>query len=139
MQIVAVINFHCQITSSTNTLESAPPSVNGLLTACDGQQISLTCSHDNIDVACGGTLLLASPPVNCVANVAHTAITASPCGPFTFEGITHLELPLPPSLNFTAVANATVTMNGTDIECRGGNAVASVSIGNISLCIIGEL
>lgn len=127
---------------STNVLESAPPAVNGVLTVYTGQQISLTCNHDN--VITGGTRWIASPPINCLTDISHNSAnppTPAPCGPFMFQGITPL-VPLPSHLNSTAVATVTANMTGTNIECRGGNSVNSFIVGNISLLVIsivGEL
>ena len=137
---VTLIQSHWQGTSSVNVLESTPTAVNGVLTVCAGQQISLTCSHDN--VATASTLWIVSPPVNCMTAVSHTILTADPqCVPFMFQGITRLEVGIT-LLNSTTVATATANMTGTNIECRGGNVINSFSVGNISLSVIsvvGEL
>ena len=128
--------------SSVSDLESTPPTVNGVLTVCAGEQISLTCSHDNVGTA--ATRWIASPPVSCLTDISHIAANPpSPpsCGPFMFQGITPLVL-VPSLLNSTAVATATINMTGTNIECRGGNVVNSFSVGNISLSVVyvvGEL
>ena len=129
--------------SSINNLESIPPAVNGVLTVFVGQQISLTCSHDNIIF--GGTRWIVSSPVNCSTTISHIGTNPQSihCGPFTFEGITPLEPVIPTFLQSTAVAVATVNMTGANIECRGGNTQAnSFSAGNISLSVVryvGEL
>ena len=136
---VTLIITQWQGVLTVNTLESTPAAVNGVLTACAGQQISLTCSHNN--VVSGGTLWRASPPVNCSMDVSHIGAnppTPPPCGPFRYQGITPL-VSVPSLLNSTAVAIATVNMTGTDIECRGGNSFSSFHVGNISLCVVGEL
>ena len=137
--IVTLIVTQWQGASSVNTLESIPPAVNGVLTVSAGQQISLTCSHDNVNLA--NTRWIASPPVSCTTDISHTTLTNPPCGPFTFQDITALVQPLPSLLNSTAVATAAINMIGTNIECRGGNIVASFSVGNISLSVVyaGEL
>ena len=120
-----------------NVLESIPPTENGVLTVYAGQQISLTCSHDNVAVA--STRWIASSPVNCAIDISHIGPNPpipSPCGPFMFQGITPLE-PVPPLLNSTAVATTTANMNATNVECRSGNVVTSfLSVGNISLSVI---
>ena len=115
--------------------------MNGVLNVCAGQQISLTCSHNN--VASGSTRWIASLPVNCTTDISHIGANLSPpCGPFMFQGITPLVSPVPSLLNSTAVATATVNMTGTNIECIGGNVLSSFSVGNISLFVVyvvGEL
>ena len=132
-----VTQWTWQAALSVNVLESVPPSTgeDGVLTVYAGQQISLTCSHDNI--GSGGTRWIASPPVDCMTDISHigTNPLPSPCGPFIFQEITPL-LPVPAFLNSTIVAVATTNMTGTNIECRGGNIVISFSVGNISLSVI---
>ena len=127
----------CQGTLSVNVLESVPPAEDGVLTVYTGQQISLTCSHNNTLTAT--TRWIASPPVDCETEFSHIGSNPPlppPCGPFMFQGITPLFNPLPPLLNSTAVAIAQDNMNGTNIECIGGNVVSSFSVGSISLSVI---
>ena len=134
-----MITVYWQTVSSVNVLESTPPSVNGVLTACAGQQISLTCSHNTGDA--GNTFWVASPLVDCTSFVAHTTtVFAFPCGPFMFERIALVEFgqPSPPVLNSTAVATATVILTSTTVECSRGTFSAPVRVGNISLRIVGE-
>ena len=120
---------------SVNVLESIPPAEDGVLTVYAGQQISLTCSHNN--TVTGTTRWIASPPVDCVTDISHSSSNPPPpCGPFMFQGITPLISPFPSLLNSTAVATSTTNMNGTNIECRGGNAISSFSVDNISLSVI---
>ena len=124
---------------SVNVLESAPPTVDGVLTACAGQNFSLTCRH-NVVVGAGNTRLIASLPIDCTVIVTHASGGGVPCGPFMLEDVTRVDPPpLPPVLNSTIVATAAVGMTGTNIECKGGILGALASIGNISLCIVGEL
>ena len=142
--IVTLINMvtQWQGVSSVNVLESIPPIVNGVLTVCAGEQISLICSHDNVGTA--STRWIASSPVSCRSDISHNGANPPippPCGPFMFQIITPL-VPVPSLLNSTAVATVTVNMTGANIECRGGNVVNSFSVGNISLSVgsvVGEL
>ena len=135
-----MITIHRQTVSSVDFLESTPPSVNGVLTACAGQQISLTCSHNTSVGVRGVTVWTASLPINCTSLVSHYFIpAATPCGPFIFEEITPVVgKPFPPLLHSTAVATAAVSMTNSTIECRGGTVINFVSICNVSLCIVGE-
>ena len=133
-----VTQWTWQAALSVNVLESVPPSTgeDGVLTVYAGQQISLTCSHDNI--VSGATRWIASPPVNCTTDISHIGPNPPlppPCGPFMFQGITP-QTPLPLFFNSTIVAVATTNMTGTNIECRGGNAVFSFRVGNISLSVL---
>ena len=119
---------------SSNSLTSIPPQVNGRITACVGDEISLTCSRNNIDFPV--TEWIISSPVNCSSNINHISQTASPCEPFTFENITEREGSI--TLNSTAVATATSEINGSIIECVSG-IVEIIFIGSTSLCVIGKL
>ena len=123
--------------SASNSLTSSPPQVNGRITACVGDQISLICSRNNSDVAL--TKWMISSPVNCSSEVNHNSQTVpSPqCGPFTFQNITLVGANVV-QLNSTAVATASGEINGSVIECMSG-IVIPVSVGNISLCVIGKL
>ena len=117
-------------------LFTACNTVNGMLTACVGDQISLICSHDNVISV--SSYWIISPPVDCETVISHNPpTTAYPCGPFTFQNITLAEAGVT-QLSSTAVANASTAMNGSVIECRAGNLVAFTTIDNVSLCIIGE-
>ena len=112
--------------------------VNKYLTACDGDQISMTCIHGR--AASGTTRWIIRPPVNCMTNIIHNPPlnTPQPCGPFTFSGITAAEEGVT-QLSSTAMATATTMMSGSLVECRSGNVVSSQSVGNLTLCIIGQL
>ena len=136
--IIILIITHWQgLSLSVNTFESTPPAVSGVLTACAGQRISLTCSHDNITSS--STHWIASLPLNCITHISHTAVAATPpCNPFIFQGIIRLVAGIT-LVNSTAVVTTTVNMTGTNIECRGGNVLNFFSVGNISLCVVGEL
>ena len=123
---------------SLNSLTSIPSQVNGTLVACAGDEILLTCSHNNIVSA--HTQWIISSPVNCSTSVSHNPPTpiAPPCGPFSFRNITIAEQGVA-QLNSTAVAivNSITTINGSIVECKGGTSMP-VSVGNISLCVIGK-
>ena len=121
-----------------NTLESSPSEINGLLRACDGDQISLSCSHDN--AASASTRWIISPPVNCSTVIDHNPPIAlalpMACGSFMFQDLT-LAVQGSTKLNSSAVATSSISMSGSVVECRGGNEFQSDSVGNITLCIIG--
>ena len=122
---------------SANILTSHPSQVNGRIITCVGDEISLTCSHDN--AASTTTTWTISSPVNCSTEITHTPPTpvAPPCGPFSFQNITLAEASVI-QLNSTAVATASSEISGSIIECIAG-FVSPVSVGNISLCVIGKL
>ena len=116
-------------------MESNPPQVNGVLTACTSEDISLTCSHNNVITA--GTQWSISPPVNCTATVTHESPNNPTCGAFVVQDITRPANAM--VINSTAVATADVSMAGSVVECVGGNSVSNFIVGNITLCIVGEL
>ena len=116
--------------------ESNPAHVDGMLTACVGDQISLTCSHDNLDD--GVTVWTVSPPVGCMETIIHSyPIHASQCGPFTFQDISDLTGDSIAPLSTTAIATANVSMNGAVVECRDSTGREFNQIGNTTLCIVG--
>ena len=121
-----------------NSLMSIPSQVNGTLVACVGDEISLTCSHNNTVSAT--TRWIISSPVNCSTHVNHNPPTpvAPPCGPSSFQNITIAEGGVA-QLNSTAVAivNSSTAINGSIVECKAGFSTP-VSVGNISLCVIGK-
>ena len=115
-------------------------SINGAVVACVGEDISLICNHDNAHFAT--TQWIISSPVNCSTLISHNppTPTAPPCGPFSFQDITVLEMGVI-QLNSSAVAivNSSTAISGSIVECKGGLNMP-VSVGNnISLCVIGEI
>ena len=121
---------------SMDSLTSTPSPVNGIITACSGDEISLTCNSD--DVGVGNTLWNISAPVNCsqVINHARTNFDYLTCGSFAFYNVTRLSLvEIPSQLSSTAVATAIASMSGSVVECREGNLVSSMLIDKVSLCI----
>ena len=73
-----------------NTLVSTHPYVNGVLTVCAGQLISLTCNH-NVQVGITSvTIWEASPPVDSTSLAIHGSGDERACGPFMFGSITQV-------------------------------------------------
>ena len=110
-----------------------------MLTACSGDQITITCNHDQVGTT--STFWIISSPVNCSAIITHVQDSDIPeCGSSTimFQDINFVPTSAITELSSTAVVTANVNMSGSVIECRGGNKVGSVSVGNISLCIVGK-
>ena len=120
---------------SSNSLTSFPPRVNGSITACVGDEISLTCSRSDSAVAI--TSWIFRPPVNCSSDVTHNSQAADPpqCGPFTFMNISALGVAN--FVNSTAVGTASSEINGSKIVCTFGITMP-VSVGNTSLCVTGK-
>ena len=124
--------------SASNSLTSFPPQVNGTITACVGDEISLTCSRNNSGAAI--TNWMFSPPVNCSSGVSHNSQAAPPpqCGPFIFTNISTLGVASLTQVNSTAVGIASNEINGSKVECMFGITMP-ISVGNTSLCVIGKL
>ena len=121
------------------TLESfhfTPADTNGVLTACVGNRISLTCTHDND--ANGVTRWVFSPPIDCSETIDHNPpVFTRPCGPFLFSNITTIGS----SDLFISTAFATVSsvsMSGTVAECRDSSGDVYNQIGSVLICIIGK-
>ena len=107
-----------------------------MLTAGVGQQISLTCSHDND--ATSNTLWKINAPVDCTTAIVHiiAANGVDDCGPFSFIDVTQgTSAPY----TSTAVASATTSMTGAVVQCLDGGGTSAVQVGsNITLCVYGE-
>ena len=123
---------------SSNFLISNPSQINGSITACVGEEISLTCGHDNVIPIT--TTWIISSLVNCSTEIIHNPPpVAPPCEPFSFQYITLAEADVV-QLNSTAVAIASRDISGSIIECIAGfDPSARTDVGNISLCVIGKL
>ena len=119
-----------------SSFESIPAHVDGVLTTCAGHQILLTCSHNKL--LSGITRWIFSQPVDCSETVDHNPPIQStdPCGSFTFQDVS--ELAPDTVLHSTTVATANTSMTGTVVECKDSAGILSESIGNITLCIVGE-
>ena len=118
-----------------SSFESTPAHTSGVLIACAGNQISLTCSHDNLDS--GTTRWVFSQPVDCSETIDHNPpIFTDPCGSFTFQDVS--ELAPGTVLHSTTVATANTSMTGAVVECKDSAGILSKIIGNITLCVIGE-
>ena len=122
-------------TLAISSFVSTPHHIGVVLTACAGDQISLTCSHDNVGI--GVTRWVVSAPIDCSETVDHNPpISTDPCGPFTFQDVT--EIPDDVLLNSTAVVIANASMSGGVVECRDGGGSIFNQIGNVTLCIIDQ-
>ena len=121
-------------------MESSPVNINGKLTACVGDQISLTCSR-NIDLGSAVTRwTITSPTIPCDSVINHISpVSIGHCGPFVFQDVTDISGPII-NLSSTAVATANVSMSGAVVQCFTSQIVLVANeIGpNITLCIPGK-
>lgn len=137
IQLKLILYIQVLLVSVSRTfclLETTPAHIDGVLTAYNGDPISLICSHNNPATAV--TKWLFTSPIDCAKAIDHNPpITISAaCGPFTFVDITEISCC---QLNSTAVATATTSMTGTAVECRDSAGISSNIVGRITLCIIG--
>ena len=116
------------------SFQSTPsPQDNGLLQVCDGETISLSCSHEN--TASGISRWVFSPPLDCSFIVDHASPDLSRgCGPFQLETATMNN----GTLMSTVAATADTTITGTVVECRDSGGISFNVIGNISICVLGK-
>ena len=123
-----------------NTLKSVPTVENGILTTCTGNPIAITCSHN--ETLSRSTTWNFSPPVNCSTIITHREddSVVPPCysSMIMFQDVESVATSGTTIFRSTALVNATAMMSGSVVECRGGNRIQSVNIGNITLCVIGK-
>ena len=128
-------NYYYTVAALENgTLTSTPTHINGVLTTCAGSQISITCTHSNVDS--GLTSWRFGPPINCTPLAEHNPVSYPElCPIFTFHNITSVNQGV---LSSTVVAMANSSMTGANIECRDSAGLTFNIIGNIELCITGK-
>ena len=115
-----------------STLESTPAANNdGVLTACAGSQISITCRHSNLNS--GVTVWSFSLPIDCMITIEHNPPLSEPCGPFSFQDAAMLAAGV--ELSSTAVATAITSMTGTVVSCQDSVGLIPTTIGSITVCI----
>ena len=123
-----------------STFESTPlANTDGVLSACAGSQISITCRHSNLNS--GVTPWIFSPPVDCSTTIDHNTVSYEPCGPFTFQGVTAISIhnyDMITAFSSTAVATANTSMTGTVVSCQSGLSLRPTIIGSITICVTGN-
>ena len=137
MQVFTILVMYTMPGMTLRTFQFTPAGVNGVLSACVGNRISLTCTHDND--ATGVTRWIFSPPIDCSETIDHNPpIFTRPCGPFVFNNISRIgsnDL-----LSSTAItAEASASMSGSVAECRDSSGDVYNQIGIASICIIGKV
>ena len=116
------------------SLSSRPPPIGGTLTVRTGNQISLTCSHDNDNN--GVTRWIFGLPVDCSQLIDHNNPSlASPCGPFEFHNVSMLSAGA--MLSSTAVASAGASMTGSAVMCRDSAGQTFDTSNTVTLCVTG--
>ena len=106
-----------------------------MLPVCVGNEISISCGHNNVDT--GVTRWVLSVPINCSEVIEHRFPTDPyQCGPFSFQDVTLLVAGA--VLSSTAVATANTSMTGTTVECRDSAGINPRTIGSTTLCVVGK-
>ena len=137
---VLAIALAIQKCCCAGSLVTTPPTVDGVLTSCG--ETRLTCSHDNVvgEQTRWSITAMNSSEV-CTLIIPHTSpslATLYRCNEFSFEDITALPGAVD-ALNSTAVVNPLpLGLSGSRIECVAGALSTSPSVGNVTLCVIGE-
>ena len=110
--------------------------VNGVLSVCPGDEISLTCNHDNV----AGEFShweIDGPSFSCIRRVHHNPpISPTSCGPVTFTNISDAS---GPSLMSTAMVTVTQELNGAVVKCLASGAFSSPQVGNVTIYVFGEV
>ena len=121
--------------SHSDSFTSSPASIDGDLYVYNGWQFSITCSHNN--TAVGVTRWTFSDLDSCVSiSIDHFTSRNQTCGPFVFHNISGQE---EETLNSTASADASLLLNGTDVECLDSAGTRQQVVGSTSIVVIGKL
>lgn len=120
------------LTDAVANLTSTPESINGVLTACPGDRISITCTHN---ITSGAFTEWRLPGVINICLVVHGG--ASPnCAPFI---VTMVSDSSGPTLSSTVEIDATEGLSG-EVQCLSGPTVATVSVlSSVNISVAGEI
>ena len=129
-----VVFLECPCISPKLGSESQSAQINGVVTACRGEALSLTCTHNN--TVTGNTRWVVGQPVDCAETISSTVSPGQSCAPtVTFKDVSMLNEGIVSSTATLSTANTSV--NGTVIECRDGAGIIFNSVVNVSICILG--
>ena len=125
----------CACSLGTSSLSSSPAQINGVVTACRGEPIQLTCTHGN--TVSGNTRWIVGPPVDCAETISSSVSPGQSCEPVvTFQDDSMLSEGVVSSIAMIATDN--ISINGTVLECRDGAGLIFNTVGNVSICTIGR-
>ena len=111
------------------SLTSTPESTNGIVTACLGDPISITCTHN---ITIGGITEWRLPGVSAQCLVVHGSPTLPICAPFTVTMVSGGS-----TLSSTVEITATEGLSG-EVECLSGQNAALVSVlASINISVAG--
>ena len=113
------------------SLMSTPESTNGVVTACPGDPISITCTHN---ITIGAITEWRLPGVSAQCLVVHGSPNLPICAPFTVTMVSGGS-----TLSSTVEITATEGLSG-EVECLSGQNAALVSVlASINISVAGEM
>ena len=107
--------------------------VNGVLTVCPGDFVSIMCSHGNDQSRVTRWEVIDYPTADCSHTVSHRNPVDGTCGPFT---ITMISGSTDPPFNSTAETTATEALDGAQVQCFS-SALLNSLIGNVTIKVLG--
>ncbi len=112
-------------------MTSTSESTNGVLTACPGDRISITCTHN---VTAGTGLTRWELPGVSLCLVVHDGSAAPNCAPFT---ITMISDDSGLTVSSTVVTVTDRALDGETIECRAGTSITnSPLVGSVNIGVL---
>ncbi len=120
-----------------NNVTSVPESADGVLVVCQGDSISITCTHDNTAGEQTRWMVTVSDTgvVECDVIVSHGTQTEQTCGPFT---ITMVSDNSGPTVTSTAASSDTSSVNGITVQCFAGGLSSSPEVGSLNISVLGK-
>ena len=122
----AFVDVAGKLTVSQGTL------LNGVLTVCPGELISLTCTH-NMTNGQPFTRWILTNTTQCI--VGHEGETPLDCSLFSFINVSNSS---GQTLASTVLFTATESLNGTVVECLAGGLISSPQVGNVTIHLKGK-
>ncbi len=105
----------------------------GSLRVCPGTTVSLTCSHDGVEL----TRWEIGAPIECSAGAFHSTNPSNAlCGTFTINMVSAMNQPTRMS---TLVLPVTDSLNGAVVTCYAGPLTSDPQAGNLTIQVIGEI
>ncbi len=120
-----------------NNVTSVPESADGVLAVCQGDSISIMCTHDNTAGEQTRWRVTASDTgaVECEATANHFSRIEQLCGPFT---ITMISDNSGPTVTSTAASSDTSSVNGIAVQCFAGGLSSSPEVGSLNISVLGK-
>ncbi len=107
--------------------------IDEFLQVCPGTTVSLTCSHDGIEL----TRWEIGAPIECAAIVHHSTNPSDAlCGTFTVSMVSAMNQPTRMS---TLVLPVDQSLNGAVVTCYAGPLTSDPQAGNLTIQVVGEM